>query len=153
MTNPSARGSLLNPNSTLPAVGWQPCTTPRRLEEWPIYPTHEAFTNLRVRMILTSFWWYFIATLSFAKSWHFWGSSSSLWSSLWLRMISNSRELRAWSKRSLAKRLHCCESSSYSALNSFSTLLSSFSSQPSRKAVRMGSSLDKAINEGLAKAL
>ncbi len=105
------------------------------------------------RSLLTSFWWYLIASLSLARSRHSRGSSSSLWSSRWLRMVSSSRELRAWSSRSLAKSLHCWESSSYSCRNSFSTLLSSFSSQPSLKAVRMGSSLERAMREGLASAL
>lgn len=70
----------------------------------------------------TSFWWYLIASFSLARSWHCRGSSSSLWSlSLWFKIVSSSRELLAWSRRSLAKRLHCCESSSYSCRNSFST--------------------------------
>ena len=70
----------------------------------------------------TSFWWYLMASLSLARSWHCLGSSSSLWSlSLWFRMVSSSLELLAWSRRSLANRLHCWDSSSYSWRNSFST--------------------------------
>lgn len=78
--------------------------------------------KLQPGRVPTSFWWYLMASLSLAKSWHCLGSSSSLWSlSLWFRMVSSSLELLAWSRRSLAKRLHCWDSSSYSWRNSFST--------------------------------
>lgn len=85
----------------------------------------------------TSFWWYLMASLSLARSWHCLGSSSSLWSlSLWFRMVSSSLELLAWSRRSLANRLHCCDSSSYSWRNSFSTWVEEDSSPQVMRVVR-----------------
>lgn len=70
----------------------------------------------------------------------------------WLRTISNSFDPRVWSNRSTAKSWHFLHRFSYSFLNSFSKLLNLRNSQLSSNAVNIGSLLDRAMRDGLAKA-
>ena len=70
----------------------------------------------------------------------------------WLSIVSNSLDPRVWSSSAVANVWHCLARVSYSSLNSFSRRLSLLSSHDSSKAVSMGSLLDKAIRDGLAKA-
>ena len=70
----------------------------------------------------------------------------------WLSIVSSSFDPLVWSSKAVAKVWHCLDKVSYSDLNSFSSRLSLFSSHESSNAVSIGSLLDNAISDGLAKA-